>query len=51
MVCRGFQHNSLQARNFAVQVKGLQIINGGRTCKAIQRSVNSRPDDDYSQAP
>jgi|GEM_PF-994709 len=50
MVCRGFQHNSLQARNFAVQVKGLQIINGGQTCKAIQRAVQERPDDDYAHA-
>ncbi len=50
MVCRGFQHNSLQARNFAVQVKGLQIINGGQTCKAIQRAVQARPDDDYAHA-
>ncbi|MBK7825312.1 AIPR family protein [Nannocystis sp.] len=50
MVCRGFQHNSLQARNFAVQVKGLQIINGGQTCKTIQRALEARPEDDYSQA-
>jgi hypothetical protein len=50
MVCRGFQHNALQARNFAVQVKGLQIINGGQTCKTIQRALQERPDEDYSQA-
>lgn len=50
MTCRGFQHNALQARNFAVQVKGLQIINGGQTCKTIQRALQARPDDDYTQA-
>ncbi len=50
MVCRQFRHSDLQARNFPVQVKNLQIINGGQTCKTIQRALRARPDDDYSQA-
>lgn len=50
MVCRQFRHSELQARNFPVQVKDLQILNGGQTCKTIQRALRARPDDDYSQA-
>jgi len=50
MVCQQFRHNELQARNFAVQVKNLQIINGGQTCKTIQHALEARPDDDYSEA-
>jgi len=50
MVCQQFRHNELQARNFAVQVKNLQIINGGQTCKTIQHVLEARPDDDYSEA-
>lgn len=50
MICRQFRHNELQARSFTVQVKNLQIINGGQTCKTIQHVLNARPDDDYSDA-
>lgn len=50
MICREFQHNALQARNFTVHVKGLQVINGGQTCKTIQRVVAARPGDDYGEA-
>jgi len=50
MVCQQLRHNELLARNFAVQVKNLQIINGGQTFKAIQHVLEARPDDDYSEA-
>src|SRR5262249_15733319 len=50
VVCSKFRHNALQAENFSVQVEGLQIINGGQTCKTIERTLTAHPDQDYSQA-
>jgi hypothetical protein len=50
MVCREFKYNELQASNHAVPVKGLQIINGGQTCWTIQRVLEKRRDEDWSQA-
>jgi hypothetical protein len=49
VVCSKFRHNALQAENFSVQVEDLQIINGGQTCKTIQRTLTQYPED-YSQA-
>ncbi len=50
VVCSKFRHNALQAENFSVQVEDLQIINGGQTCKTIQRTLTASPEQDYSQA-
>lgn len=50
VICSKFRHNALQAENFLVQVEDLQIINGGQTCKTIQRTLGAYPDQDYSQA-
>ncbi len=41
MICRQFRHNALQGENFQVKLDGLQIINGGQTCKTIQQTLNS----------
>ncbi len=37
MVCSQFQHTGLQSENWQVNIKGLQVINGGQTCKTIQK--------------
>lgn len=50
VVCSKFRHNALQAENYSVQVDDLQIINGGQTCKTIQKTLLAHPDQDYSQA-
>jgi hypothetical protein len=50
VVCSKFRHNALQAENFSVQVEDLQIINGGQTCKTIQKTLMASPEQDYSQA-
>lgn len=41
LLCRKFNHNALQGENFQVRVEGLQIINGGQTCKTIQATLAS----------
>jgi len=51
MICRKFRHNALQGRDFQLKLEGIQIINGGQTCKTIQQTLN-QPDllRDYSDA-
>ncbi len=39
MLCKKFLHSGLQGEDHHVQVEGLQIINGGQTCKTIQRAI------------
>lgn len=38
-ICTKFAHNQLQAKNWQVKVEGLQVINGGQTCKTIQTTL------------
>jgi hypothetical protein len=42
LVCDSFSHNGLQAENHIVQVKNLQIINGGQTCMTIYETLNPK---------
>jgi len=39
LLCRKFTHNALQGENHQVRTEGLQIINGGQTCKTIQKTL------------
>ncbi|TAA74712.1 MAG: AIPR protein [Candidatus Electronema aureum] len=41
LTCNQFQHNALQDENWSVKLSGMQIINGGQTCKTIQRKLAS----------
>jgi hypothetical protein len=41
LTCSKFDYNALQAENHQVHVEGLQIINGGQTCKTIQTVLDS----------
>jgi hypothetical protein len=41
LTCNQFQHNALQDENWSVKLAGMQIINGGQTCKTIQRTLAS----------
>lgn len=50
MICNKFSHNALQAGNWSVKVEGLQIINGGQTCKTIHHWLTRMPEEDFSQA-
>lgn len=49
VVCSKFRHNALQAENWRVHVEDLQIINGGQTCRTIQRALAELPDDMFDQ--
>ena len=40
MICRKFRHNALQGRDYQLKLEGIQIINGGQTCKTIQQTLN-----------
>jgi hypothetical protein len=48
MICRKFRHNALQGENFQVRVEGIQVINGGQTCKTIQQTLKSLPHEEFS---
>jgi len=39
LVCGKFTYNALQSENFQVRVEGMQVINGGQTCKTIQQAL------------
>lgn len=45
VTCTKFSHNALQQGNWVVHVDDLQIINGGQTCKTIQKTLQDHPDD------
>jgi hypothetical protein len=40
-LCRKFTYNALQGENYQVRVEGLQVINGGQTCKTIQGTLSA----------
>lgn len=46
-VCSKFTHNALQQVNYQVRAENLQIINGGQTCKTIQRTLDENPEEDF----
>lgn len=39
LICHRFNHDALQKADHRVLVEGLQIINGGQTCKTIQTTL------------
>ncbi len=41
LTCTKFDYNALQREDHPVKVEGLQIINGGQTCKTIERTLNA----------
>jgi len=43
-ICSGFSYNAIQQDNHNVRVQGFQIINGGQTCRTIQKTLNEQPD-------
>lgn len=48
-VCSKFAHTALQNNDWSVTVDGLQIVNGGQTCKTIQRALQDDSAGDYSK--
>ena len=41
VVCDKFDYNAFQKSDYRVQLKNMQVINGGQTCKTIQQTLNS----------
>lgn len=41
LLCKKFAHNALQGADYKVNAEGLQIINGGQTCKTIQSTLSA----------
>ena len=39
VVCDKFEYNAFQSADYQVQLKNMQVINGGQTCKTIQRTL------------
>ena len=39
-VCDRFDYNAFQQSDYQVQLKNMQVINGGQTCKTIQETLN-----------
>ncbi len=40
VICDKFDYNAFQKSDYTVQIKNMQIINGGQTCKTIQETLN-----------
>jgi len=49
MICDRFKFNALQETNWIVAIEGLQIINGGQTCKTLHQVLKENPDIDFNQ--
>jgi len=41
LTCKKFDYNALQGEDYQVRVEGLQIINGGQTCKTIETTITA----------
>lgn len=41
VVCDKFDYNAFQKSDYKVQVKNMQIVNGGQTCKTIHETLSS----------
>ena len=41
LLCKKFTYNALQGADYQVKTDGLQIINGGQTCKTIQSTLSA----------
>jgi len=50
MICSEFKHNALQREDWKVQIQGLQIINGGQTCKTIHEVLKNNAGINFSSA-
>ena len=41
VVCDRFDYNAFQSSDYQVQLKNIQVVNGGQTCKTIQRTLGA----------
>jgi hypothetical protein len=50
VVCDKFDYNAFQRNDHQVQLKNMQIINGGQTCKTIHETLKSVPPNTCGQS-
>lgn len=50
VVCDKFDYNAFQKNDYKVQLKNMQIINGGQTCKTIHETLKSAMPDIIGQS-
>ena len=50
MVCDKFSYNALQEKDWIVKLNGLQIINGGQTCRTLLQTISENENLDVSDA-
>lgn len=50
MVCEKFSFNALQEKDWIVKVNGLQIINGGQTCRTLYQTLSENDNIDTDDA-
>lgn len=48
VVCDKFDYNAFQKEDYQVQIKNMQVINGGQTCRTIQETLNHEQHDLFS---
>lgn len=48
VVCDKFDYNAFQKEDYQVQIKNMQVINGGQTCRTIQETLNHEQQDLFS---
>lgn len=42
VICDRFDYNAFQQSDYQVQLKNMQVVNGGQTCKTIQETLNNK---------
>ncbi|MEY4925963.1 MAG: hypothetical protein RI894_399, partial [Bacteroidota bacterium] len=47
MVCNRFVHNGFKNENTTLRVEGVNIINGGQTCRTIQEVINAHKNENF----
>ena len=47
-VCDRMRYNALQKQDWILKAEGLQVINGGQTCKTIYQTIKDNSEKDFS---
>jgi len=50
MIVSDFSYNAMQDRDFTIQLKDINIINGGQTCKTIEETISNNPTKNFENA-
>lgn len=50
VVCDKFDYNAFQQSDYKVQLRNMQVINGGQTCMTIQQTLREKPSDSVGES-